>query len=149
MPGASRLQSLRRQIASLESAGRPDHGVTPFGDDRIDGHLAGGGLARGVWHTLTSDGLEMETGAAADVWRWQKSSYCGTISTSENCAFSRYNNPRMFDLKSGEHTVLSTAIRPGCWINIIPAGGLVLVPESSAGCTCGHPIQTTMAFLPR
>lgn len=65
MPGASRLQSLRRQIASLESAGRPDHGVTPFGDDRIDGHLPGGGLPRGVWHTLTSDGLEMETGAAA------------------------------------------------------------------------------------
>jgi protein ImuA len=65
MPGASRLQNLRASIASLESAGRPDHGVTPFGDERIDSHLPGGGLARGVWHTLTSDGLEMETGAAA------------------------------------------------------------------------------------
>ena len=58
MPGEPRLQSLRRQIAALESAGRPDHGVLPFGDDRIDGCLPGGGLARGMWHTLTGDGLE-------------------------------------------------------------------------------------------
>ena len=43
MPGASRLQSLRRQIATLESAGRPAHGVSPFGDERIDACLPGGG----------------------------------------------------------------------------------------------------------
>lgn len=65
MSGEPRLQSLRRQIASLENASRPAHGALPFGDDRIDSHLPGGGLARGVWHTLTSDGMEMETGAAA------------------------------------------------------------------------------------
>jgi protein ImuA len=65
MPGANRLQSLRRQIARLETASRPAHGVLPFGDARIDGRLPGGGLARGAWHTLISDGLEMETAAAA------------------------------------------------------------------------------------
>jgi len=68
MPGAPRLQSLRRQIASLESAnlqnGRPAHGVVPFGDDRIDSCLPGGGLARGAWHGLSGDGLETETAAA-------------------------------------------------------------------------------------
>jgi hypothetical protein len=55
----------------------------------------------------------------------------------------------MFDLKTGEHTVLSTETRSGCWINIIPAGGLILIPEFSAGCTCGHAIQTSLALLPR
>lgn len=65
MPGASRLQNLRASIAALESASRPAHGVLPFGDERIDGRLPGGGLARGAWHTLTSDGLELEVGAAA------------------------------------------------------------------------------------
>jgi len=38
---------------------------------------------------------------------------------------------------------------PGCWINIIPAGGLVLIPEASSGCTCGYPLQTSMAFIPK
>ena len=64
MPGASRLQSLRRQIAGLEGAHRPAHGVLPFGDERIDACLPGGGLARGAWHGLTSAGLELETAAA-------------------------------------------------------------------------------------
>ena len=37
-------------------------------------------------------------------------------------------------------------IRPGCWINVIPANGLVLFPEASAGCTCKYPLQTSIGF---
>jgi hypothetical protein len=55
----------------------------------------------------------------------------------------------MFDLKTSAHTVLNTSVRPGCWINIIPAGGLILIPEASAGCTCGYAIQTSLALAPR
>jgi protein ImuA len=65
MPGAARLQTLRASIAGLENASRPAHGVLPFGDPRIDERLPGGGLARGAWHSLTSDGLELEIAAAA------------------------------------------------------------------------------------
>jgi outer membrane protein assembly factor BamB len=97
----------------------------------------------------TGFACNLSTGAAVDVWKWKKSNHCGTVSTSINCAFSRYDHPRMFDLKSGTHTVLDNAVRPGCWINIIPAGGLILVPEASAGCTCGYPIQTSIALIPR
>lgn len=64
MPGANRLQTLRRQIARLEHQGRPAHGVSPFGDERIDGVLPGGGLARGAWHSLAGEGMEAETAAA-------------------------------------------------------------------------------------
>ncbi len=97
----------------------------------------------------TGFACNLNTGEPVDTWKWRKSNHCGTVSTSAKCAFSRYENPWMFDLRSGEHTVLSKAIRPGCWINIIPAGGLILIPEASAGCTCGHPIQTSVAFIPR
>ncbi|MCL5282496.1 MAG: PQQ-binding-like beta-propeller repeat protein, partial [Planctomycetes bacterium] len=92
---------------------------------------------------------QLSTGAPIEGWKWQKSSQCGTLSTSAACAFSRYDNPRMFDLKTGQYTVLTPEARSGCWINILPAGGLILVPEASAGCTCGHPIQTSLAFVPR
>ena len=30
-----------------------------------------------------------------------------------------------------------------------PAGGLLLVPEASSGCTCNFAIQTSLAFRPR
>ncbi len=97
----------------------------------------------------TGFACNLDTGEPVDRWKWRKSGNCGTISTSANCAFSRYDNPWMFDLKNGEHTVLTTVIRSGCWINIIPAGGLIMIPEASAGCTCGHAIQTTVTFIPR
>jgi hypothetical protein len=55
----------------------------------------------------------------------------------------------MYDLgPGGGPTRLTDVTRPGCWINIIPAGGLVLIPEASSGCTCGFSIQTSMAFIP-
>jgi hypothetical protein len=92
---------------------------------------------------------KLSTGEPIEGWKWQKSRYCGTLSTSAACAFSRYDNPWMFDLKTGRHTVLTTEARSGCWINILPAGGLILIPEASAGCTCGHPIQTSLTFVPR
>ena len=84
-------------------------------------------------------------------WKWQKSAKCATLSTSRYCAFSRFTLaklPYVFDLKSGKSTPLSTATRPGCWINTIPAGGLVLIPEGSAGCTCEYPFQTSLALGP-
>jgi hypothetical protein len=90
----------------------------------------------------------LRTGEPAPGWKWQKGPTCGTVTTSARCAFSRFSNARMFDLATGEHTDLTTVVRPGCWVNILPAGGLVLVPEAAAGCICGYPLQTSIAFLP-
>jgi len=75
---------------------------------------------------------------------------CGTISGSVNYLFGRGGNPRMYNLEeNGAHnTPLSLVNRPGCYINMIPACGLILIPESSSGCTCAYPIQTSVAFAP-
>ena len=43
---------------------------------------------------------------------------------------------------------LNSVSRPGCWINMIPAGGMLLIPEASSGCTCGFPLQTSLAYIP-
>ncbi len=74
---------------------------------------------------------------------------CGTVTASSSCLFYRDRNPAMLNLADRKQTRLSRVNRPGCWVNIIPAGGLVLVPEGSSGCTCAYPIQTSMAFAPR
>ena len=39
--------------------------------------------------------------------------------------------------------------RMGCWLNAIPANGLVMIPESSAGCTCMYSIASTIVMEPR
>jgi len=97
----------------------------------------------------TGIAVKLRGGGPADVWRWGKSDKCGTISASAGCVFSRYSNPRMFDLTSGKYTALTSVTRPGCWINILPAGGMVLIPEASSGCTCYYSIQTSLALTPR
>jgi outer membrane protein assembly factor BamB len=76
---------------------------------------------------------------------------CGGWTASAHYLFGRGSNPRMYDLglQSTEGDPLTVASRPGCWLNIIPAGGLVLIPESSSGCTCSYPLQTSLAFIPQ
>jgi len=95
--------------------------------------------------------LRLSTGRPHDGWAWQKSHKCATLSTSRFCAFSRFDAaklPHVFDLATGAKTALTRVTRPGCWINMIPAGGLLLIPEASAGCTCEYPIQASLALRP-
>jgi outer membrane protein assembly factor BamB len=73
---------------------------------------------------------------------------CGTMSASASACFFRADNPTMCDLATGKLTKVTKVSRPGCWINMIPAGGLLLIPEASSGCVCDFPIQTSMAFAP-
>ena len=123
----------------------------------VPDHILQGPHAEQVQHSAivgdtvynTGFACRLRTGEPAPGWKWQKSPTCGTLTTSALCAFSRYSNARMFSLKTGEHTDLTTVVRSGCWVNIIPAGGLVLVPEAASGCICGYPLQTSIAFLPR
>lgn len=74
---------------------------------------------------------------------------CGTVSASASTFYFRQSNPTLFDLETGEYRKVTSSTRPGCWINMIPAGGLLLIPEASSGCTCNYSIQTSLAFLPR
>lgn len=74
---------------------------------------------------------------------------CGTMSAAVNLGFRRLGSPHMVDLKTGKATPITLSTRPGCWINIIPAGGLVMIPEASSGCSCNHAIQTSLVMRPK
>lgn len=76
---------------------------------------------------------------------------CGNMSGSMDCLFFRAGNPTVMDLSTdgkGDFTRLSPS-RVGCWINIIPADGLVIIPEASSSCVCHFALQTSMAFRSR
>ena len=75
---------------------------------------------------------------------------CGTLSGSQSYLFGRGGNPQMYplDAEGRKANALTTISRPGCWINMIPAGGLLAVPESSSGCSCPFAVQSSMVFSP-
>jgi outer membrane protein assembly factor BamB len=91
----------------------------------------------------------LRTGESLPVWNWNKSPQCATVSASATCAFSRQGgNPTIADLATGKEIKLTRVTRPSCWINTLPVGGIVVIPEGSSGCTCGYSIQTTLALAP-
>ncbi len=95
---------------------------------------------------------DLYTGQPADwKWPWMTKSRrgCGTISASNACLFFRDETMKQFDLKTNLAESITSDTRPGCWINLIPAGGLLLAPEASSGCTCNHAVQTSMALIPK
>ena len=57
----------------------------------------------------------------------------------------RADNPTLFRFSDGSFTRLAPT-RPGCWLNILPVEGGVVIPEASASCVCGYPIQASMGF---
>ena len=110
-------------------------------------------VAEPVLYDLAT-GLPISPEPSDDRWRLNRPGHsCGTLSASDHCLFFRAGNPTVLALKDhlqgqADPQKLSPT-RPGCWINIIPAGGLVLIPEASSGCVCDFSLQTSMAFRPR
>jgi hypothetical protein len=105
-----------------------------------------------VWSKAEANAApDLHTGAALD-WKWpfvnRRRSGCGNISASAGTFFFRNETVGLFDLASNQIRKVTTETRPGCWINLIPAGGLLLAPEASSGCTCNFSVQTSLALIP-
>ncbi|MCB9768839.1 MAG: PQQ-binding-like beta-propeller repeat protein [Candidatus Omnitrophica bacterium] len=76
----------------------------------------------------------------------ERSYGCGMITSSENMMFFRSATLGYVDLEANAGTENFGGIRPGCWINAIPAGGLVLMPDATAGCTCSYLNRASIAL---
>ena len=92
----------------------------------------------------------LHTGEPVAGWRFNRMGHgCGNIAASAHSIFWRGGNPWRMDLAPGSAPQrINNVTRLGCWINAIPAGGLLLVPEASSGCTCAFPLQTSLAYAP-
>jgi len=83
--------------------------------------------------------------------RWQfarPGHHCGGPNGSPHCLFFRSYCLGYCDLAGDSGTMHFGAQRPGCWINFIPAGGLLLLPEASTGCMCPFANMCSVAFKP-
>jgi outer membrane protein assembly factor BamB len=74
--------------------------------------------------------------------------HCGCPSASVNCLFFRSWNLGYYDLLGDYGTMHFAAQRPGCWINFMATGGVVVMPEASTGCMCDFPNKGTVVFQP-
>jgi len=84
--------------------------------------------------------------------RWQMARpghHCGNIAGCPNTLFFRSGSTAYYDLVGDYGTAHFGSHRPGCWINCIPACGVVLMPEAASGCVCPFALQCTVAFTHR
>lgn len=89
------------------------------------------------------------TGAEA-IWQMARPGHhCGNIAAAPQALFFRSGVTAYYDLAGDYGTAHFGAQRPGCWINCIPANGLVLMPEASSGCICAFPLHCTTVLKPR
>ena len=93
---------------------------------------------------------DLHTGQQREGWKFDRLGHgCGNVSASAGSLFWRGGNPWQWDLgPDGQARRINTVSRPGCFINMLPVGGLLLIPEASSGCTCAYPLQTSLAYVP-
>ena len=71
---------------------------------------------------------------------------CAVTSASANMLFYRSSSTAIYDFEKDRGLTLFGSIRPSCWINMIPANGVLLFPEGSAGCTCSFPLRCSVVL---
>lgn len=94
--------------------------------------------------------LDLQTGELGPLELARGGHGCGHLSGAARHLFGRGGNPRIYDVSTsdGASKALTGSTRPGCLINIIPAGGLVVMPESASGCTCDYPLSMSIVLAP-
>lgn len=73
---------------------------------------------------------------------------CGPISGSKNLLLYRSGTLGYTDLLKKTGTQNYGPARPGCWINAIVGGGMVLMPDATDRCVCSYQIKASMGLIP-
>jgi hypothetical protein len=72
---------------------------------------------------------------------------CSTLSGCPGFAMARRSSLGFVDLAGQSGSYQYPVIRSGCWINMIPAGGVVTVPEGGSSCQCAYNYKTSAALM--
>lgn len=75
--------------------------------------------------------------------------HCGALAGGPHIITFRSGSTGYYDLDADVGVQHFAGQRLGCWINAIPANGLVIAPEASAGCVCLFSVEATIVMEPR
>ena len=92
--------------------------------------------------------FDLATGECTETPQFRGSKGCGVMTGSRTTLFFRNMASQAYDTVSGQTFWTSSISRPSCWLNDIPAGGLVLMPEASTGCDCAFALQVSIVLAP-
>ncbi|MBI5723030.1 MAG: PQQ-binding-like beta-propeller repeat protein [Planctomycetes bacterium] len=92
--------------------------------------------------------LDYDAGKIAEKTQIKRGKGCTTPTGSLLALFYRSTGVGSYDIASGRQFYVSDVSRTSCWMNVLPAGGLLLMPEYSVGCNCAFPLQTTVVLAP-
>lgn len=74
---------------------------------------------------------------------------CTPFSASASNVFYRQGPVVTMDTRSGKTAPVTGVSRPSCWISVLPAGGLIMMPEAqSTACRCGYALRTSIVMTP-
>ncbi len=96
-------------------------------------------LEPGAYNLLTGERLDFS---------FERSYSCGILTGCKNLLVFRSATMGYRDLTAGSGTENYGGIRPGCWINALPVGGLVIMPDATARCNCSYLNKATIALQP-
>jgi len=113
---------------------KADYGLRPV---VVDGTIIGGA---GAW--------DLMTGEVKNAKLFARSYGCGAVSAGRHLLAFRSGCIGYFDLARNAGTESFGGIRPGCWLNLVPAGGLLLAPDYSQFCSCSYQMKVSLALEP-
>lgn len=99
--------------------------------------------------TIYAEGGAWDLGTGEPIpWEFKRSYGCGQIASGARVMLFRSATLGYLDLGRNAGVENFGGIRPSCWFNAIPAGGMVLVPDGSSKCACSYQQQAWLALQP-
>jgi outer membrane protein assembly factor BamB len=91
---------------------------------------------------------DISTGKVLDM-KINRTYGCGLNTACKNLLLLRSGTLGFIDLNNPKRIENYGGIRSGCWINVIPVGGMILMPDYTERCSCSYLIKSSIALSER
>jgi outer membrane protein assembly factor BamB len=93
--------------------------------------------------------FDLLTGEQKDIV-FDRSYNCGMVAAAESMLVYRSATFGYVDMENWQKMTQNWGgFRPACWINSIPAGGIVMVPQGMERCDCSYLMSVSLALAPK
>ncbi len=101
--------------------------------------------------TLVTGGTvtDLLTGAPAGRYEGIRKTVCAPVIVSATMLLYRAGVVGYYDLTGAKTTEYYGGIRPGCYVDMTPAAGLLVMSDGAEGCSCSYLNQCAVALQPK